>query len=77
MWLGFFAWYRALALGGTLHVSQVQLLQPFLSMLLAEPTTTNAQPLIAAFLLDPSPVVRGFWRRTALAEMTIEQLIEA
>jgi drug/metabolite transporter (DMT)-like permease len=37
MWLGFFAWYRALALGGTLHVSQVQLLQPFLSMLLAVP----------------------------------------
>jgi drug/metabolite transporter (DMT)-like permease len=37
MWLGFFAWYRALALGGTLHVSQVQLLQPFLSMILAVP----------------------------------------
>ena len=46
-------------------------------VLLAEPATTNAQPLIAAFLLDPSPVVRGFWRRTALAEMTLEQLIEA
>ncbi len=46
-------------------------------VLLAEPATTNAQPLIAAFLLDPSPVVRGFWRRTALAELTIEQLIEA
>ncbi|RZU00702.1 DMT family transporter [Rivibacter subsaxonicus] len=37
MWLGFFAWYRALALGGALRVSQVQLLQPFLSMLLAVP----------------------------------------
>lgn len=37
MWLGFFAWYRALALGGTVRVSQVQLLQPFLSMLLAVP----------------------------------------
>jgi drug/metabolite transporter (DMT)-like permease len=37
MWLGFFAWYRALALGGTLRVSQIQLLQPFLSMLLAVP----------------------------------------
>jgi drug/metabolite transporter (DMT)-like permease len=37
MWLGFFAWYRALAIGGALHVSQVQLLQPFLSMLLAVP----------------------------------------
>ena len=37
MWLGFFAWYRALALGGTLRVSQVQVIQPFLSMLLAVP----------------------------------------
>jgi len=37
MWLGFFAWYRGLALGGTVRVSQVQLLQPFLAMLFAVP----------------------------------------
>lgn len=37
MWIGFFAWYRALALGGTVRVSQVQVLQPFLSMLFAVP----------------------------------------
>jgi len=37
MWLGFFAWYRGLALGGMVRVSQVQLVQPFLSMLLAVP----------------------------------------
>jgi drug/metabolite transporter (DMT)-like permease len=37
MWLGFFAWYRGLAEGGTVRVSQVQLLQPFLSMLFAVP----------------------------------------
>ncbi len=37
MWLGFFAWYRGLALGGMLRVSQVQLMQPFLSMALAVP----------------------------------------
>ena len=37
MWLGFFAWYRGLALGGTLRVSQVQLVQPFLAMLFAVP----------------------------------------
>lgn len=36
-WLGFFAWYRGLALGGTVRVSQVQLVQPFLSMLFAVP----------------------------------------
>lgn len=37
MWLGFFAWYRALAIGGAMRVSQVQLVQPFLSMLFAVP----------------------------------------
>lgn len=37
MWLGFFAWYRGLALGGTVRVSQMQLLQPFVSMLAAVP----------------------------------------
>jgi len=37
MWIGFFAWYRALALGGTVRVSQVQLVQPFLSMLFSVP----------------------------------------
>lgn len=37
MWLGFFAWYRALVLGGVMRVSQVQLLQPFAALLLAVP----------------------------------------
>jgi len=37
MWIGFFAWYRGLAIGGTVRVSQVQLVQPFLSMLFAVP----------------------------------------
>lgn len=35
MWIGFFAWYRGLVLGGVVRVSQVQLLQPFLALLLA------------------------------------------
>jgi drug/metabolite transporter (DMT)-like permease len=35
MWMGFFAWYRGMAWGGTLRVSQVQLLQPFVSILLS------------------------------------------
>lgn len=42
MWLGFFAWYRGLALGGTVRVSQVQLVQPFLSMLFAVPLLGEA-----------------------------------
>jgi drug/metabolite transporter (DMT)-like permease len=37
MWIGFFAWYRGLALGGALRVSQTQLLQPFLSILASIP----------------------------------------
>ena len=37
MWAGFFAWYRGLALGGALRVSQIQLVQPFLSILAAVP----------------------------------------
>ncbi len=35
MFLGFFAWYRGLAIGPMAHVSQVQLLQPVLSILWA------------------------------------------
>ena len=36
MWIGFFAWYRALAMGAV-RVSQIQLIQPFLSLLFAVP----------------------------------------
>jgi len=52
--LGFFAWYRGLALGGIAAVGQTQLLQPFLTIiasawLLAEPVT--AATYIAAALV--------------------------
>ena len=46
MWLGFFAWYRGLALGGTVKVSQVQLLQPFLGMLFAIPILGESLDLL-------------------------------
>jgi drug/metabolite transporter (DMT)-like permease len=32
MWMGFFAWFRGLAIGGALRVSQTQLLQPFFAI---------------------------------------------
>lgn len=35
MFLGFFAWYRGLAIGPITHVSQIQLVQPVLSILWA------------------------------------------
>ncbi len=37
MWIGFFAWYRGLALGGAVRVSQVQLVQPFIALVFAVP----------------------------------------
>ena len=54
MFLGFFAWYRGLALGGIAVVGQVQLLQPFLTIfasawLLDE--RIDAATLIAAALV--------------------------
>lgn len=47
MWAGFFAWYRGLVLGGTMRVSQIQLLQPFLSILFAIPLLGEALDPIA------------------------------
>jgi drug/metabolite transporter (DMT)-like permease len=58
MWLGFFAWYRGLALGGTVRVSQVQLVQPFLSMLFAIPLLGEAiDALTLAFAIAVIAVV--------------------
>jgi drug/metabolite transporter (DMT)-like permease len=56
MWLGFFAWYRALAYGGVMRVSQVQLLQPFIAMvaawpLLGEPVTLRATGFACAIMI--------------------------
>ena len=55
MWLGFFAWYRGLALGGTVRVSQVQLLQPFLALLFAVPVL--GEPLDATTVLFSLAVI--------------------
>jgi drug/metabolite transporter (DMT)-like permease len=57
MFLGFFAWYRGLALGGIGAVGQVQLLQPFLTIfasavLLGE--TIDSATFIAAALVIAS-----------------------
>jgi drug/metabolite transporter (DMT)-like permease len=52
MWIGFFAWYRGLVLGGVVRVSQVQLLQPFLALLLAAPVLgERLDPKIIGFSL--------------------------
>ncbi len=59
MWIGFFAWYRGLAQGGTLRVSQVQVLQPFLSMLFAVPLL--GEPLDAMTLAFAAAVLVVVW----------------
>lgn len=46
MFIGFFFWYRGMALGGVARVSQIQLLQPFLS--LAGAAVLLGEPLEAA-----------------------------
>ena len=61
MWLGFFAWYKGMMLAGAIAASQVQLLQPFIALLLSflllgEPLTlitiVFAGALIATLLLS-------------------------
>ena len=67
MWLGFFAWYHGLALGGVLRVSQVQLLQPFLAIIAAALLLGEALELATvAFALAVLAVV-ALGRRTRIA----------
>lgn len=65
MWLGFFAWYRGLALGGTVRVSQVQLLQPFLSVLAAVPILGERLDAATLLFLLAVMVVVNVSRRLA------------
>ncbi len=58
MWLGFFAWYHGLALGGVVRVSQVQLVQPFLALLFAAPILgEKLEPMTLGFALAVMAVV--------------------
>jgi membrane protein len=45
-------------------------------VLLCEPATTPAQPLLTQLLLDPGTTLRGFWQRAGFAEMTLHDLVE-
>ena len=48
MWVGFFFWYRGLALGGTVRVGQVQLAQPILGMVFSVPLLGETLDLVTA-----------------------------
>ncbi|AVR97647.1 EamA family transporter [Pseudoduganella armeniaca] len=66
MFLGFFFWYRGMALGGVARVGQVQLVQPFLTLLGAALVLGEAlQPAHVAFALAVIAVV-AVGRRTAV-----------
>jgi hypothetical protein len=52
-WIGFFAWNAGMAMGGIARVSQVQLLQPFVTFVLAASSTTR--PLRCKSCCSPPP----------------------
>ncbi|MEK8048659.1 DMT family transporter [Ideonella sp. DXS22W] len=66
MWIGFFAWYRALAWGDAVRVSQVQLLQPFFAMLFAWPI--HGQPVATESLGFGLAVVATVWLGRRLSQ---------
>lgn len=60
MFLGFFAWYRGLAVGGIARVGQVQLLQPFLTVAAAALLFHEAvEPATFLFALAVIVVIAG------------------
>ena len=54
-WVGFFAWNAGMAMGGIARVSQVQLLQPFITFALA--ASFNGETITLQILLFASAVV--------------------
>jgi drug/metabolite transporter (DMT)-like permease len=54
-WIGFFAWNAGMAMGGIARVSQVQLLQPFITFALA--ATFNGETITLQILLFAAAVV--------------------
>ena len=83
MFLGFFAWYHGLALGGVARVGQVQLLQPVLTLgwgalLLGESVSTQA--ILASLLVVASVgLARWSWKprpapETAKAKLPVVRM---
>jgi drug/metabolite transporter (DMT)-like permease len=70
--LAFFAWYRGLALGGVARVSQIQLLQPFLT-LMASALLLGEQVTLATALVALVVVLTvALGRRAAVARPAAE-----
>jgi membrane protein len=45
-------------------------------VLLCDPASTKAAPLLAQLLLEPGLALRKFWQRAGFGEMTLRELIE-
>jgi drug/metabolite transporter (DMT)-like permease len=71
--LGFFVWYKGLALGGVARVSQLQLLQPFLTVLAS--ALLLGEIITATMLIFALAVVAtvAIGRRMAIRRSTVEQ----
>lgn len=46
-------------------------------VLLCDPQRTPAQPILAQWLLEPTPAALGLWRRAGFETMTVRELMEA
>lgn len=66
MFLGFFAWYRGMALGGVARVGQIQLLQPVLTLgwaaLLLGETVDRGTLLASGLVVGSVALTRLSWR---------------
>lgn len=71
--LGFFVWYKGLALGGVARVSQLQLLQPFLTVLAS--ALLLGEKITATMLIFALAVVAtvAIGKRMAIRRSTVEQ----
>jgi len=44
-------------------------------VLLCDPAVTPAQPLLAQLLLDPAPLLQGFWQRARFDQLTLADVV--
>ncbi len=45
-------------------------------VLMCDPATTRAEPLLAQLLLEPAPALRSFWQRAGFDTLTLRELID-
>ncbi len=46
-------------------------------VLLCDPATTPARPLLAQLLLDPAPTLQGFWQHARFDQLTLADIVRA